>query len=185
MPYLKCVDKEEARYILEEIHEEIYGDHAGPRSLVSKVIRRGYFWPTMQVDAVELVKSCDKCQRFRNVQRLPTERLSTISSLWPFAQWGIDIVGPLPPGKGQANGQTEVTNRTLLKIIKAKLDDAKGVWPEELPNVLWAYKTTARTLTGETPFRLTYSTEAVIPVEVGVASIRREAFHKGNNDDQL
>ena len=48
MPYLKCVNKEEARYILEEIHEGICGDHAGPRSLVSKVIRTGYFWPTLQ-----------------------------------------------------------------------------------------------------------------------------------------
>ena len=61
-----------------------------------------------------------------------------------------------------ANGQTEVMNRTLLKIIKAKLDDAKGVWPEEFPSVLWAYKTTARTPTRETPFRLAYDTEAVI-----------------------
>ena len=66
----------------------------------------------------------------------------------------------------------EVTNWILLKIIKAKLDDAKGAWPEELPNVLWAYRTTARTPIGETPFRLTYGTEAVISIEVGVASIR-------------
>ena len=43
MPYLKCVDEEEAKYILEEIHEGVYGDHAGLRSLVSKVIRTGYF----------------------------------------------------------------------------------------------------------------------------------------------
>ena len=75
------------------------------------------------------------------------------------------------PGHPQANGQAEVTNRTLLKIIKTKLDDAKGAWLEELPNVLWAYRTTARTSTGETPFRLTYGTEAVIPVEVGLISI--------------
>ena len=47
MPYLKCVDEEEAKYILEEIHEGVCRDHAGPRSLVSKVIRTGYFWPTM------------------------------------------------------------------------------------------------------------------------------------------
>ena len=76
-------------------------------------------------------------------------------------------------------------NRTLLKIIKAKLDDAKGAWPEELPNVLWAYRTTARTPMGETPFRLTYGTEAIIPVEVGVTSIRREVFNEESNDDQL
>ena len=55
----------------------------------------------MQIDARELVKKCDKCQRFGNVQCLPTEILTTISSPWPFAQWRIDIVSPLPQGKGQ------------------------------------------------------------------------------------
>ena len=78
-----------------------------------------------------------------------------------------------------------MTNRTLLKIIKAKLDDAKGAWLEELPNVLWAYRTTARTLIGETPFRLTYGTKALISIEVGITSIRREAFHEESNDNQL
>ena len=48
MPYLKCVDVDEAKYILEEIHGGICGNHAGPRSLVNKAIRTGYFWPTMQ-----------------------------------------------------------------------------------------------------------------------------------------
>ena len=91
----------------------------------------------------------------------------------------------LSPGHPQANGQTEVTNRTLLRIIKTKLDEAKGAWPDELPSVLWAYRTTARTSTGETPFRLTYGTEAVIPVEVGVASTRRTTFNEEGNDDKL
>ena len=86
MPYLKCVDKEEAQYILAEIHQGICGDHAGPRSLVNKAIQAGYFWPTMKVDAVELVKKCDRCQRYGNVQRLPAKRLTAISSPWPFAQ---------------------------------------------------------------------------------------------------
>ena len=48
MPYLKCVNEEEAKYILEEIHEGICGNHIGPRSLVSKVINIGYFWHTLQ-----------------------------------------------------------------------------------------------------------------------------------------
>ena len=89
------------------------------------------------------------------------------------------------PGHPQANRQTEVTKWTLLKIIKAWLEEAKGTWPKELPNVLWAYKTTVRTPIKETPFRLTYGTEAVIPVEVGITSMRREAFSDGNNDNQL
>ena len=61
----------------------------------------------------------------------------------------------------------------------------KGAWHKELPNVLWAYQTMARTPTGETPFRLTYSTKAMILVEVGVTSTRREAFHEESNDDHL
>ena len=101
MPYLKCVDEEEAKYILEEIHEGICRDHTDLRSLVNKVIGIGNFWPTMQVDAVEIVKKCDKCHRYGNVQRLPTKRLMMIAFPWPFAQWEIDIVGPLPQGKGQ------------------------------------------------------------------------------------
>ena len=87
------------------------------------------------------------------------------------------------PGHPQANGQTKVTNRTLLKIIKTKLDDAKGAWPEELSNVLWAYRTIARTPTGETP--LTYEIKLVIPVEVGATSTRRAAFSEEGNDDKL
>ena len=88
MPYLKCFNEEEANCILEEIHEGVYGDHVGPRSLVSKVIQTGYFWPTMQVDARELVKKCDKCQRFGNVQCLLVERLMMIASPWPFCIMG-------------------------------------------------------------------------------------------------
>ncbi|XP_030930781.1 uncharacterized protein LOC115956593 [Quercus lobata] len=96
IPYLKCINEDEAKYILEEIHESICGDHEGPRSLVSKIIRTCYFWPTMQKDAREFVKRCDKYQRFGNVQHIPTERLTPTASLWPFSQWGIDIVGLLP-----------------------------------------------------------------------------------------
>ena len=86
VPYLKCIDKDEAEYILEEIHKGICRDHAGPRSLVSKIIRTGYFWPTMQKDAKEFIKRCDKCQSFGNVQRIPVERLTPINSPWLFAQ---------------------------------------------------------------------------------------------------
>ena len=73
----------------------------------------------------------------------------------------------------------------MLKIIKSRLIGAKGAWPEELPNVLWAYRTTAQTPTGETPFNLTYGTEAVIPVEVGLTSIKKEFFDEQGKDDQL
>ena len=74
-----------------------------------------------------------------------------------------------------------MTNQIVLKIIKAKLDVAKGAWPEELPNVLWTYRTIARTPRGETPFKLTYDTEVIILIEVGITTIRREIFHEYYN----
>ena len=73
----------------------------GAKSLVRKIIKTGYFWPTMQQDATKFVKKCDSCQRYRNVQRVLGEKMTTISSPWSFAQWGIDIMGPLPQGKRQ------------------------------------------------------------------------------------
>ena len=59
-----------------------------------------------------------------------------------------------------------------MKIIKTRLEGAKGIWPDELPSVLWAYKTIVRTLIGETPFKLTYGNDVVIPTEVGLTSYR-------------
>ena len=76
-------------------------------------------------------------------------------------------------------------NRTLLKIIKTRLVRVKGAWPEQLPIILWAYRTTTRTPTGETPFNLTYGIEAVIPIEIGHTSLRKEFFDERNNEDQL
>ena len=70
----------------------------------------------------------------------------------------------------QANGQVKVTNRSLLKIIKTRLEGAKGIWPEELPSVLWVYRIMKRTSTWETPFRLAYGSDVVIPAEVRLTS---------------
>ena len=66
-PYLRCIEGEEAKYVLEEVHGGVCGDHMGAKSLVRKIMRTGYFWPTMQQDAVEFVKKCDSCQRYGNV----------------------------------------------------------------------------------------------------------------------
>ena len=93
--YLRCVKEEEAKYILEKVHKGICGDHMGAKSLVRKIMRVGYFWPTMQQDAADFIKKCNSCQRYGNVQRVAGEKMMAITSPWPFAQWGIDIMRPL------------------------------------------------------------------------------------------
>ena len=69
----------------------------------------------------------------------------------------------------QSNGQAEVTIRTLKAALKTKLEDLKGKY---LPKVLWAYRTTRKSATQETPFALAFGTEAVAPVEVRLKSPR-------------
>ena len=56
---------------------------------------------TFQKDAHNLVRACNKCQRFANVQTRLGETMTPISSPWPFTQWGIYIMGPFPLGKKQ------------------------------------------------------------------------------------
>ena len=89
------------------------------------------------------------------------------------------------PSHPQANGQVEVANRSLLKIIKTRLEGAEGVWPDELSGVLWAYRMTVRTPTGETPFKLAYGSEAVIPAEVHMANHRVMKYQNKGNEEQL
>ena len=100
-PHLRCLTLEEANYVIKEVHEGVYGNHSEARALAHKLTRAGYYWPSFLHDATQYVKTCDKCQRFTNVPRLPLEELTPITSPWPFAQWGLDIMGPFPVGTKQ------------------------------------------------------------------------------------
>ena len=73
----------------------------------------------------------------------------------------------------------------MLKIIKTRFEGAKGVWPDELPGVLWAYRTTVRTPTRETPFKLAYGSEAVIPAEVHMANHKVTIYQDKDNEEPL
>ena len=69
--------------------------------------------------------------------------------------------------------------------LKKRLDDTKGKWVEELPHVLWTYRTTPCKSTGHTPFSMTYKAEAVIPLETGFPTLRTSSFTPSSNDGLL
>ena len=73
----------------------------------------------------------------------------------------------------------------MLKIIKTQLEEAKSIWLEELPSILWAYRTIARTPIGETLFRLTYESEAVILDKIGLISYRVDSHDERKNDEAM
>ncbi|KAG7557044.1 Integrase catalytic core [Arabidopsis suecica] len=77
------------------------------------------------------------------------------------------------PRYPQGNGQAKASNKTILSNLKERLNARKGGWYDELQPVLWAYRTTPRRATGETPFSLVYGMEAVVPAELNVPCLRR------------
>ncbi|XP_070052106.1 uncharacterized protein [Nicotiana tomentosiformis] len=82
-----------------------------------------------------------------------------------------------------SNGQAESTNKVIIQDLKKKLEDAKGKWPDDLLGVLWAYRTTAKLRTGETPFSLVYGSEALMLVEVGEPTLRFSRANKEKNNE--
>ena len=75
------------------------------------------------------------------------------------------------PRYPQRNNQVEASNKTLLSTLKNRLHSAKGKWVEELPGVLWAYRTTNRKPNGVSPFALIYGMEAIIPIEIEMPTV--------------
>ncbi|GJY85522.1 hypothetical protein Tco_0717698 [Tanacetum coccineum] len=100
-PWLRCVGSLQANYVIREIHEGSCSMHAGPRSVVAKAMRLGYYWPTMHRDARDMIRTCNDCQVHRPVPRNPQQPLTPITAPWPFYKWGIDIAGPFPEGPGK------------------------------------------------------------------------------------
>ncbi|GJW78830.1 reverse transcriptase domain-containing protein [Tanacetum coccineum] len=79
-PWLRCIRPLQANYVLREIHEGSCSMHAGPRSVVAKVLRSGYYWPTMHTDTRNLIRECSSCQVHRPVPRNPQQKLTPITS---------------------------------------------------------------------------------------------------------
>ncbi|XP_058223017.1 uncharacterized protein LOC131332738 [Rhododendron vialii] len=82
----------------------------------------------------------------------------------------------------QGNGQAEASNKTITRGLKRRLDRKLGKWVEELPHVLWAYRTTPRRSTGRTPFAMAYGMEVVLPLSTMIPTARMENFNPIDNN---
>jgi transposase InsO family protein len=78
----------------------VCGHHAAPGTLVGNAFRQGFYWPTAVADASEVMSTCEGCQFYARKTNLPAHVLQTIPIMWPFAVWGLDIVGPLRKAPG-------------------------------------------------------------------------------------
>ena len=99
-PLLKCVTPKEAEYILREIHKGVCGHHQGSRFLAHRAFRAGYYWPNTLSKAKSIVEKSEKCQKFGPSINAPSNELTFIHNPIPFAQWGLNLLGPFPVAPG-------------------------------------------------------------------------------------
>ncbi|XP_071728473.1 uncharacterized protein [Rutidosis leptorrhynchoides] len=211
-PMMRCVGPIEAEMIVDEVHNDSCILHSGYKTIAAKIMRMRYFWPSLYHDVANIVKRSKSFQRYAPHNRMPRHDMIPVNSPWPFHKWAIDIVGPFPAGPGnvkfpivaidyftkwveaktvrtitgvQANGLCEVTNRDIVSGIKKWLYENRIGWVDELPNVLWAHRTTFKKSTGETPFSLVYGSEAVILAEIRVPTHRVANFDEEANGEAL
>ncbi|RDX74987.1 hypothetical protein CR513_45186, partial [Mucuna pruriens] len=110
---LCCIEGDEARYIVREVHEGVCYTHIGGHALASKIAKAGYYWPTLKNDCMEYVKRCDKCQRCAP----RTAALHHLALAIP--QMGRGHLGTVPIGLG-SNYFTKWTKAKPVAMILAE-----------------------------------------------------------------
>jgi hypothetical protein len=108
---LNCLLKDEADKALQDFHEADCGEHLNWKATANKILRVGFYWPTLSVDVHKKVTSCHKCQVFEGKRKLLPLPLKPICVEAPFQQWGLDFIGEIhPPSSGQHKWILTATN---------------------------------------------------------------------------
>ena len=96
----RCIPIPEGKELIRDIHAGVCGHHAAPCTLMGNTFRQGFYRPTAVADATDVVQTCEGCQFYARKMHLPAHVLQTIPITWPFAVWGLDLIGPLHPLAG-------------------------------------------------------------------------------------
>jgi ribonuclease HI len=94
---LHCLNPNKALTTLTEVHNGICGSHSSGLTLAKKLLRIGYYWPTMEKEAHHFVQKCLQCQQHGDLIHAPAQELHPIITPWPFSQWGLDLIGKISP----------------------------------------------------------------------------------------
>nr|GEZ71438.1 reverse transcriptase domain-containing protein [Tanacetum cinerariifolium] len=176
------------------IHNRKRSD-SGPGKVKFLIVAMDYFKKWIEAKAVETITG-GQVKKFvwdNIVCRfgIPGEIISDNGKQFadnPFKDWcdKLNITQHFASVKHpQSNELVERANRSLGEGIKARLGEGNKNWVEELPQVLWAHRTMVKSSHGNTPFSLTYRTEAVIPAEIGMPTYRTTVVDAVNNDEEL
>jgi hypothetical protein len=102
---LKCLDENESKQVTTYRHERVCGGHRNWKATTLKILRAGYYYPTLFSYVFTIVRACNECQRFAGKQKLLSLPLKPITSSAPFQQWVLYFIGEInPPSSGKHKG---------------------------------------------------------------------------------
>jgi hypothetical protein len=94
---LRCLEREDADKVLKELHDGPAGGHFAGNTTAHKILRAGYYWPTLFKDAHTYARNCKTCQISMGRDKRVAVPLQLIAVSRPFKQWGLDIIGEITP----------------------------------------------------------------------------------------
>ncbi len=127
---LRCLELDESKHALINVHEGICGSHSNGLTLALKLLRAGYYWPKMEQEAIKYARSCKQCQLHGNLIHAPARELIPSTSTWPFQQWAFDLVGQIHPTS--SNGHKFIITATdyfmkWVEVVPLTIADGKTV----------------------------------------------------------
>ena len=116
---LRCLHDKEIGTTLEHAHGGACGGHFNGRSVYGKLIRMGYWWPTMEHDCCEHVKKCEQYQKHAHIELTPTQELNYVTSPWPFSMWAMDFMVVINPTSSEGHKFILVSTKYYTKWVEA------------------------------------------------------------------
>jgi len=116
---LRCLLSEHIDIALEHAHGGACGGHFNRRSIFGKLIKMGYWWPTMEHNCCEHVKKCEQCQKHAYLDLTPTQELNYVTSPWPFSMWALDFMGVINPSSSEGHKFILVATEYYTKWVEA------------------------------------------------------------------
>ncbi|GJW39725.1 reverse transcriptase domain-containing protein [Tanacetum coccineum] len=166
----------------------------------------------MHKGARTLIRACQDCHVHKPVPRNPQQKLTPITSPWPFYKWRIDIARPFPEGSGKVKFLIVALDYFTKFGIPGEIMSDNGKQFRDYPFKDWCEKLCIRqhfssvkhpqtnglieranrslregikASNGDTPFSLTYETEAVILAEIGMPTLRTAEVDLVQNNEAL
>ncbi|XP_071735496.1 uncharacterized protein [Rutidosis leptorrhynchoides] len=133
---IRCVGPIEAEMIVDELHNGSCALHSGYKIIAAKIMRMGYFLPSLYRDVAKIVKRCKSCQRHAPQNRMPRHDMIPVNSPWLFHKWAIDIVGPFLTGPGNVKFLI-VAIDYFTKWVEAKV--VRTITGVQVHNFVWEY----------------------------------------------